>query len=101
MNFDFLYCQDTSCKIYTNALNVYLNNIIDVCLLASEMCIRSTNKMGMVGQNEDAEPARNEANFWPRLWVDNGRPSHISDIRHRTRYDYKRIVKCSREIRTD
>ena len=58
-----LYCQDTSCKIHSNALNVYFNNIIDVCLLASDRCIPSTKKGGIVGWNEGAEPARNEAMF--------------------------------------
>ena len=27
---DALYCQDTSCKIHSNALNVYFNNIISI-----------------------------------------------------------------------
>ena len=66
-----------------------------IILLTSDMCIPSTKKRAIVGWNEGAEPARKEAIFWHRLWVDNGRSSqsHISDIRHRTRYNYKRIVK--------
>ena len=51
---DALYCQDTSCKIHSSALNVYFNNIID-------MCIPSTKKRRIVGWNEGAEPARNGA----------------------------------------
>ena len=92
---DALYCQDTSCMTHSNALNVYCNNIIDVCLLASDMCIPNTKKKGIAGWSDRAVPARNEAIFWHRLWVDNGRPSqcHIADIRRRTRYNYKRIVK--------
>ena len=59
------------------------------------MCIPCTRKKGIAGWNDHAEPSRNEAIFWHRLWVDNGRPSqgHIADIRRRTRYNYKRIVK--------
>ena len=44
--FDALYCQDTSCWMHSNAMNVYFNNIIDICLLASDMCIPRTKKRG-------------------------------------------------------
>ena len=48
---DALYCQEAPCKIHSNALNVYFNNIIDVCLLASDRCILITKIMGIVGWN--------------------------------------------------
>ena len=66
-----------------------------IILLASDMCIPSTKKMGIVSWNGGAEPACKGDIFWHRLWVDNGRPSqgHIADIRRRKRYNYKRIVK--------
>jgi len=55
--------QDISYKIHNNALSVYFNNIIDVCLLESDMCISSTKKKGIAGWNEHAEPGRNEASL--------------------------------------
>ena len=76
-------------------LNMYCNSIIDACLTASDICIPSTRKKGLAGWRDNAKPARDEAIFWHKLWIENDRPrnGYIADIRRRTRVKYKHIVR--------
>ena len=60
-------------------------------LLATNGCIPVTRKPVIASWNDEAEPARDEATFWHKLWIENGRPTHgvIAYIRCDTRF------KCS------
>ena len=84
-----------SCIEHSAELNMYCNSIIDACLTASDKCIPSTRKKGLAGWRDNAKPARDEAIFWHKLWIENGRPrnGYIADIRRRTRAKYKHIVR--------
>ena len=57
----------------------------------------------MASWKDHAEPVRDEAICWHRLWVDNGRPSngYVADIRQSTCYKYKQIVKQLKQNQND
>ena len=74
---------------------MYCKNIIDACLKAADQTIPKTKKTRLVGWNERVRPLKDDAIFWHKLWIDNGRPTAgiIFDIRKSTRYKYKKAIK--------
>jgi exonuclease III len=90
-----LHCDDYVCKKHGNDIENYCDSIILACLDATDRCIPCTKKKVIAGWKDVAKPIRDEAIFWHRLWIDNGRPKQgiIANIRRNTRAKYKRTVK--------
>jgi exonuclease III len=83
------------CEEHSDAIERYHDSIIDACLDAAEQTIPKCRKKGKAGWVDLVEPSKKESIFWNRMWVSCGRPraGWVSEIRNRTRREYKRISR--------
>ena len=105
-----LLCNDMK-RVYFDhfaAINQYINDISNVCLMAGDVCISQTtnrkNTGRIPGWSEEVKPLRDNSLFWHNIWIDCGRPrvGHIADCMRRTRASYhyaiRRVKKNEEQI---
>ena len=97
---DALSCRDLQCNDVTHRdlLNRYHDDIVSVCLKASEQCIpmsKSTHSKVKPGWNDLVKPHRDRAMLWHTIWKDNGSPRNglIANIRRTTRARYHLAIR--------
>ena len=83
------------CEGHSELIEHYHDNIISACLDAAEHTIPKCRRKGKAGWVDLVEPSKRDAIFWNRIWVSNGRPrtGWVSEIRNRTRREYKRMSR--------
>ncbi len=99
-------CRDHFCTDHNHDLQLFHDNIVKSCLVASACIPKSKGqKTPIPGWSEYIKPYRDQSIFWHKLWQDNGSPRAgiIADIRRKTRAQYhnelKRIRRHENDIR--
>ena len=91
---DLIQCNNFKCKGHGKEITEFHNNIVDGFIKACNDSIPSSKpkpKAKVVpGWNDNVEHYFQTAQFWHKLWLDNGRPQEdiISKIRQKTRSNY-------------
>ena len=83
------------CRAHDAEIEQYHNNIIEICLESADRAIPKCRKRAKAAWLELVKPSQNEAIFWNKIWVSNGRPrtGWVSEIRNKTRREYRRISR--------
>jgi len=91
-----LHCHGATCpREHSAMIAKYHDSIVNCCIEAANRTLPRLAKRGWAGWNEYAAPYKEAACFWHGIWVANGRPRNgwVSEIRNRTRREYKRVIR--------
>ena len=89
-------CKRIGCIEHNEDISRYHNQLIAACAIAADRTIpKVKKKCRKAGWGEHVTPYQQEAVFWNRLWVENGKPrtGWVYEIRNRTRREYKRVSR--------
>lgn len=95
---DVLNCDIKGCNNsdHLQCIDYLFDCIIETCVNASHESIPFCKESkGIPKWNEMAQPARERALFWHKMWLQCGKPKHgvVHDLRVKTRREYHKVVK--------
>ena len=103
-----LTCNSSSCSCDSDSFEFFANNIVQSCLSAANETIPKTGPYKprcIPGWNEFVEPVKRNADFWHRMWIENGRPraGAVASVMRKTRLKYhytiRHVRRNEKEIR--
>jgi exonuclease III len=98
--YEALHCVNCSnfnndCLIHTHSVDKYYDDIVRAMRSSAEVTIPVCKKRGKAGWSTHVKQFQEDAIFWNRIWVENGRPTtgSLSNIRRSTRAQYRRASR--------
>ena len=98
VSWDAIYCTNPLCNdhdVHVEQIQLFHDSIVDMCLLASELCIPHTSdnnniSSNIAGWNDIVKPYEEASLFWHQVWKDCGSPRNaaIADVKRRARAQY-------------